>query len=108
MLFLLMVLESNLGIKLKQKPLSNRSAKDRRNTMFRVLDGVLDLSTETRAKHVNSVVDVDSGVPDQTILRPNIIVFVILIANKEECFFAHNYLLIFFLLSFFRLLSLWK
>jgi hypothetical protein len=27
-----------------RKPLSNRSAKDRRNTLFRVLDGVLSLS----------------------------------------------------------------
>ncbi|MGA3058869.1 MAG: hypothetical protein ABSD92_00715 [Candidatus Bathyarchaeia archaeon] len=30
--------------KTEKKPSSNRSAKDRRNTLFRVLDGVLSLS----------------------------------------------------------------
>jgi hypothetical protein len=36
------VSESKFGS--SQKPSSNRSAKDRRNTLFRVLDGVLSLS----------------------------------------------------------------
>ncbi len=39
--------KSNLGkdeAETAKKPSSNRSAKDRRNTLFRVLDGVLSLS----------------------------------------------------------------
>jgi hypothetical protein len=32
------------GLETAKKPSSNRSAKDRRNTLFRVLDGVLSLS----------------------------------------------------------------
>jgi hypothetical protein len=40
------VQHGHLDAKTSEKPSSNRTEKDRRNTLFRVLDGVLSLSTE--------------------------------------------------------------